>query len=275
VNARPNVQGSGIARLQLQGFVDQARGLGQQHRRQRRRQAAKTPHGLHQRAGEVHARGGPLWNRGASRAGGGIDRLSLRGKEHEEIPVRERFGRISRDALAHEPLVLRRPVEPEHAVDVDEPPHDPERVVRAGELEPAAYMDGRGLEMLRACGLGVRGAAGAHGACDGFMGPGEHQVPFDEIWMLDHPLFVDREHLEMLALEREVECLALELFPSGRRRPWPTCPRRRLPVATRLGSRLRGENEQRSHSDHDDERLQVLASFMVRWRPTPSPDRVR
>ena len=144
----------------------------------------------HQRAGELHARLGPVENRGASRAGGGLNRDSLRSEERKEIRVGARFRRISNNALAHEPLVLRRLVEADVVVELDQRPHHPERGVGAGELESAAHVEGRGFQMLLACGLGVRGAAHHHDACDGFMRQAELEMSLTEIGMLGHPLFV-------------------------------------------------------------------------------------
>ena len=103
-------------------------------------------------------------------------------------------------------------------VEFDQRPHHPERGVRAGELESAAHVEGRGFQMLLACGLGVRGAAHHHDACDGFMRLAELEVSLTEIGMLGHPLFVQREHLGVLAFSREVGRLGPGLQPIGRRR---------------------------------------------------------
>ncbi len=87
-------------------------------------------------AGQGDARVGGPWNCGAGRAGRGIDRLALLRKERDEIRARVWIGGISSDRFAHEPLVFGRPVDAEHAVDIDETAHPVERRATAGELEP-------------------------------------------------------------------------------------------------------------------------------------------
>jgi hypothetical protein len=98
--------------------------------------------------------------------------------------VRVWFRGILFDGRAHETLVFRRPIDADHAVDIDETPHPVERRSTARELDPMPHVKDGGVEILRAHRQGIGRAAADRGARGGFIRGAEPEVRLGIIGIL-------------------------------------------------------------------------------------------